>query len=227
MSLLNKLKEKFGQTEPLRERLAGLINKKNDSFFSKETPVTETPEIEVDTPQKLTSKDIKFQESQPGFRGMPYIKKDGDSKFLDEYDFKPTPPTQRITRLEITDPRDATQPDTNQQGVVIDDPKALEVFNTIKSVADEIAPEYTDYLLRLAWYEGRGQANNRLDNGDRGMDRGIFQINDKAFPDVPDEFADDPVKATMWAISLIEEGKQSRWVADKYVRKAKTKIDFE
>jgi len=33
MSLLNKLKEKFGQTEPLQERLAQATNKSNDVYF--------------------------------------------------------------------------------------------------------------------------------------------------------------------------------------------------
>jgi len=34
MSLLNKLKEKFGQTEPLRDRIAQAVNKSNDGFFA-------------------------------------------------------------------------------------------------------------------------------------------------------------------------------------------------
>jgi len=158
---------------------------------------------------------------------MTYVQKNGESKFLDEYDFKPAPNKNRMTRMEITDPRDATQPDTNQQGVVIDDPEQLKVFDTIRSVSDEIAPQYTDYLMRLGWYEGRGNAQNRLDNGEKGVDRGIFQINSKSFPDVPDEFADDPVKATMWAISVIESGNQNnKWTADKYVKNAKTKISY-
>lgn len=177
--------------------------------------------------QGLKKDQIRFQESNPGFRGMPYIQKDGESVFLDEYEYTPPPPRKRITRLKISDPRDATAKPTERQGVVITDPKQLEVANTIKAVADDVAPEYTDYLLRLAWYEGRYNPQNRLDNGERGVDRGIFQINSKAFPDVPDEVADDPVKATLWAISAIEAGKQGRWVADKYVRQANTDIQYE
>ena len=184
------------------------------------------PEAEPEPQRRLTSTDLKFQETQEGFRGMPYVEKDGESKFLDEYDFEPTPNKNQMTRLEITDPRDATADEFSQQGVVIDDPEQLKVFDTIRSVADEIAPEYTDYLMRLAWYEGRGNAQNRLDNGERGVDRGIFQINSKSFPDVPDEFADDPVKATLWAISAIEAGNQDRWVADEYVKNAKTNITY-
>jgi len=184
------------------------------------------PEAESEPQRRLTSTDLKFQETQEGFRGMPYIGEGEDSKFLDEYEFEPTPVTNPITSLQIEDPRDATADEFSQQGVTITDPEQLKVFNTIKSVADEVAPEYTDYLMRLAWYEGRGNAQNRLDNGERGVDRGIFQINSKSFPDVPDEFADDPVKATLWAISAIEAGNQDRWVADEYVKNAKTNITY-
>ena len=184
------------------------------------------PEQETQQERRLKSTDIRFQESQPGFRGMPYIGEGEDSKFLDEYEFEPTPVTNPITSLQIEDPRDATADEFSQQGVTITDPEQLKVFNTIKSVADEVAPEYTDYLMRLAWYEGRGNAQNRLDNGERGVDRGIFQINSKSFPDVPDEFADDPVKSTLWAISAIESGNQEKWRADEYVKNAKTNITY-
>lgn len=182
---------------------------------------------ETEQKPRITKDQLRFQESQEGFRGMPYLElEDGVTKFIDEYEFEARQPTNPITRLEIIDPRDATAPDTERQGVVIEDPEQLKVFNTIKGVADEVAPEYTDYLLRLGWYEGRGNAQNRLDNGERGVDRGIFQINNKAFPDVPDEFADDPAKSTLWAISAIEAGKQDRWVADEYVKNAKTNITY-
>lgn len=207
----------------LKELLNNAINGNTVSYAREEQPAAV---IQAEQSRRLTAADLKFQETQTGFRGMPYVQKNGESKFLDEYDFKPTPNKNRMTRLEITDPRDATQPDTNQQGVVIDDPEQLKVFDTIRSVSNEIAPEYTDYLMRLAWYEGRGNAQNRLHNGEKGVDRGIFQINSKSFPDVPDEFADDPVKATMWAISAIESGNQNKWVADKYVKNAKTKISY-
>lgn len=177
--------------------------------------------------KKLNKNQIKFQESNPGYRGMPYVDTLTGTKFLDEIDYTPPAPKQRITKIEISDPRDATAKPTERQGVVITDPEQLEVANIIKAVADDIAPEYTDYLLRLAWYEGRYNPQNRLDNGERGVDRGIFQINSKSFPDIPDDFADDPVKATLWAISAIEAGKQKRWVADKYVRNARTNISYE
>jgi len=184
------------------------------------------PEAEPETKRRLSPSDIRFQESSEGFRGMPYIGEGEDSQWLDEYEFEPTPVTNPITSLQIEDPRDATADEFSQQGVTITDPEQLKVFNTIKSVADEVAPEYTDYLMRLAWYEGRGNAQNRLDNGERGVDRGIFQINSKSFPDVPDEFADDPVKSTLWAISAIESGNQEKWRADEYVKNAKTNITY-
>lgn len=211
------------------QHLANLMTAQEET----NTPVVQDEPMTPEPPQTppISREQLRFQESSPGYRGMPYIEfEDGTTKFLDEHlneiGYEPPESDNPISRLEIIDPRDENATDTEQQGVVIDDPEQLKTFNTIKSVADQVAPEYSDYLMRLAWYEGRGNPQNRLDNGELGVDRGIFQINNKAFPDVPDEFADDPARATMWAISAIEAGKQDRWVADKYVKNAKTNIGY-
>lgn len=208
-SLGNFLKESFNKPEVVQAQVAAV-------------PVA----VEPVKPQ-VTKEMLKFQDSSPGFRGMSYVENEGKTTFLDEFNYTPPKVKQPIKRIEISDPRDATAPDTAKQGTVIEDPERLALANTIKAVADEVAPEYTDYLLRLAWYEGRygSKTENKNSNG-KGVDRGVFQINTEAFPDVPDEFAQDPVKATLWAISVIESGKQDKWVADQYVKKAKTKISY-
>jgi len=115
--------------------------------------------------------------------------------------------------------------------VTIDDPSKLKVAGTVKAVADQINPNYTNYLLKLANNEGTLNPKARLYNfkdgtssnnaadavhhgGIDSVDRGIFQINDKAFPKITDEMADNPEIATLWAISLIDAGKQNKWVAN-------------
>jgi hypothetical protein len=234
------LRERIMPRGSLREKLAEMqtanstpaVMPKKEPKYSYTRPEPEPPTEPIrwgipgmETKPKITKEQLKFQESSQGYRGMPYLQNNADEPFLDEIDYTPPAVTQPLKRIVIEDPRDAKAKDTEKQGVVIEDPEQLKVFNTIKAVADEVAPEYTDYLLRLAWYEGRGNPTNRNDNGEKGTDRGIFQINNKSFPDVPDEFADDPVKSTLWAISLIEAGKQDKWVANKHVLKSKIKYE--
>lgn len=238
MNLREKL---FGKPVPLVEKLAmttanstnPVLPKKNEFTYTKPEPEIKEPIKfglpEYDTlsqPRKITKEMLKFQDSSPGFRGMSYVEEGDKTTFLDEFDYQAPPVKEPIKRIEIQDPRDATAPDTNKQGVVIEDPERLALANTIKAVADEVAPEYTDYLLRLAWYEGRyGSKTENKNEEEKGVDRGVFQINNKAFPDVPDEFAQDPVKSTLWAISVIESGNQKKWIADPFVKNAK--ISYE
>jgi hypothetical protein len=47
--------------------------------------------------------------------------------------------------------------------------------------------------------EGNGYVTATHVNPDGSIDRGLWQINDKAHPDVTDADAFDPVKATAWA----------------------------
>lgn len=151
--------------------------------------------------------------------GIPYVDEGDKRTRIDEIDFEP-PETKKIKKIVIKDPRDGHSKE-------ITDPEELKVANEIKRVADAVAPEYTDYLLRLGSYEGLMRHDTKNDNGEKGVDRGIFQINNKAFPQIPDEFANDVRKSTLWAIALIEAGKQDKWVADPFVKKAKTDIEYE
>ena len=130
----------------------------------------------------------------------------------------------------ITDPEEGTY--------VIDTPEKLSIANEIKAIADDIAPEYTNYLLKLAQKEGGydRKANRPEDqNPGGGVDRGIFQINSKFFPTVTDEMAQDIKFSVLWAISLIESGNpkkgdgtrtgQEKWIADPAVRRSTISIE--
>lgn len=125
---------------------------------------------------------------------------------------------------------------------VITDPEQLKVAGTIKAIADRVNPDYTNYLLKLGNNEGTLKADARNYNfkdgtastsisdavhhgGVDSVDRGPFQINSKAFPQITDAMADDPSFATLWAISLIDAGKQSKWMAND--KSKKTKVSYE
>jgi hypothetical protein len=213
-----------------------------DSNVGKEARIEVIP-----SPYKAIDKTkIKFQEAT-STDGIPYVENDDGSRVSIKDIRTDFPETKRIKKIKINDKR----PGHSEE---ITDPAKLEVANKIKRVADAVAPEYTDYLLRLAKYEGAYNDKQRLymfndtytnDKGKKvhyssrdpkdaekyggiwSVDRGIFQINSAAFPSISDELADDVEKSTLWAISLIEAGKQDKWYADKYVKKAKTEIEYE
>lgn len=219
-----------------REKLAEQYpDAKNELLY--EIPNEEKPEpkpiiIETISEQKkqstLKKEQLHFQDKNPGYRGMPYVEVDGETMFIDEYDYKPPKATEKIKKIVITDPRDTDGP---YHGVTITDPEQLKLAEQIKAVSDDVAPEYTNYLLKALWYEGRYDKESKNINIDKetgqatSTDHGPFQINDAYHPDVPLEFAQDPVKATLWAISLIEAGKQSYWVADKHIKAADISIE--
>jgi len=117
----------------------------------------------------------------------------------------------------------------NGRSTKITDPKKLAVLNRIKQISDSVNPDYTRYLLKLALAEGDLDPKARLHNtsrkGVRSVDRGIFQINSKAFPQISDAMADDPEFATLWALALIDAGKQEKWMAD--ARAKKLKVEWE
>lgn len=186
----------------------------------KEAQANEGGEAAEAKPQVVITKDnLVFQESGVN-SGIPYVETDAGRKRIDEIDFRP-PVTRPIKRIKINDPREG-------HSFTVDQPEQLEVANQIKAISDAVAPEYTDYLLRLARYEGVYNVKQRnVNRKDGSVDRGIFQINNKYFPEVTDEMADDLTFATLWAIAAIEAGKQNRWVADRYVKKATTAIEYE
>jgi len=166
----------------------------------------------------IQKEDLVFQEATVG-DGLPYIKTDGETKSIkDVYKTYKPEPKREIKPFVVNDPQEGK--------FVVKDPEQLAIANEIAAVADNVAPEYTSYLLRLAAKEGvynREAFRGEKENPGGGNDRGIFQINDKFFPTVTDEMANDVTFSTLWAISLIESGGESggqgqkKWVANEAV----------
>ena len=84
---------------------------------------------------------------------------------------------------------------------------------------DRIAEENgiaTTTLFNLAWSE------SRLDPlEDNGYDRGIVQINRKAWPDITDEMAFDSEFALNWASIAIKEGREDIFVVCSCIKTAR------
>lgn len=143
-----------------------------------------------------------------------------------------------INYIEITD---------GKQTWKIKDKDKLEIANRIKFISDQIKPEWTDYLLKLAEREGiyeqkqrnynykkegqdsiysRKKRQDLIDAGySESIDRGIFQINNKAFPQITDQMADNLDFSILWAISLIDAGKQDKWTSNPWVKSSKIKVE--
>lgn len=167
---------------------------------------------------------IEFSEN-----GLPLVTlQDGATTTLDKLpiDVQASP----LTSLSYQSDK-ILQGDKKEEPIPVTDPVQLQTAGTIKAVADAIAPSYTNYLLKLGLNEGTLKANARNYNfkdgtastsltdaaqhgGVDSVDRGVFQINDKAFPQISDAIADNPKLATLWAISVINAGKQSKWMAN-------------
>ncbi len=197
----------------------------------KEVRIATSPTPLEVKPGSITKDNLVFQESNVG-NGIPYVKKDEKIVPISEVAKTYTPPkvTKPIKKIVITDPEEGQY--------VIDTPEKLAIANQIKAIADDIAPEYTNYLLKLAQKEG-GYDHKAIRPEDQnpggGVDRGIFQINSKFFPTVTDEMAQDIKFSVLWAISLIENGNpkkgdgkrtgQEKWIADEAVRRSTIEIE--
>ncbi len=92
------------------------------------------------------------------------------------------------------------------------------VKERITAVAEENNFKWPDYLLRLADCESKFDAKARNDNGIYGIDRGVFQINNKYHPEVSDEQADDVEFAAQWTMDKINKGQQNLWACNKIIK---------
>jgi len=155
------------------------------------TPVKqESPEIKVD---KIPTP--KFSENKiPTLANTP----------IDKIELPKETPIS-IKSLSITD---------GNQTWNIEGEDKMKIANRIKYITDKINPSYTNYLLKLANFEGVYDDKQTNKNSDGSVDRGIFQINSKAFPQITSEMANDLDFSILWAISLIDAGKQHKWVAN-------------
>lgn len=219
------------------QRMTGFLNSEPIKYDSQSASVinavqAEEPTVEEKTEQPLVfSRDkLKWQEE----KFMPYVETGDGEKFINEFTAKDFPETEPVQPFKIIEAGGSEH--------IINDQEQLGVANQISRVARAVAPEYENYLLRLANFEGvynpkqRNYMFNDTFINDEGkevhyssrnpedaekyggiwsIDRGIFQINDYFFPGIPDEVADDPIQATLWAISAIETGTQKqKWHAN-------------
>ncbi len=84
----------------------------------------------------------------------------------------------------------------------------------IARLAKENNFKWPEYLSRLAFFESsyNPKAINKNKNG--SIDRGIFQWNDKAHPEISDKCAFNIECSTLATMKAINEGHQGWWMAD-------------
>ena len=102
-------------------------------------------------------------------------------------------------------------------------PEQIKVVNRIVELAGDT---YPDYLIRLAWCESRFNPRCKHPNGRYGLDRGLFEINNKYHPEVSDKCAYSVDCSTGWTIKRIKDGQQGIWACDRII-KGKTLQELE
>lgn len=93
----------------------------------------------------------------------------------------------------------------------------ISVEEQIRKIANEANFQWTDYLVRLAKCESRLDPFALNSNGQYGIDRGLFQINNKYHPEVINACAFSIECSTKWTIEMINKGQQGQWACDKIV----------
>lgn len=79
--------------------------------------------------------------------------------------------------------------------------------------------KYQDYLIRLAYCESRhDEFSTQYINNSKGLDRGVFQINDYFHKEVSNECAFNVECATKWTMKMIDAGRQHEWMCDPIIR---------
>jgi hypothetical protein len=89
------------------------------------------------------------------------------------------------------------------------------VEDHIRYLARKYNFQWEDYLVRLADCES---TLNPFALGDNGNSRGLFQIHKGYHPAVSDQCAYDVECATIWAMYMINNGKQGLWTCDKIAK---------
>ena len=84
----------------------------------------------------------------------------------------------------------------------------------IRQIAQEHNFQWPDYLIRLADCESKLNQFALNNNGIHGIDRGIFQINDRYQPQISNECAFDIRCATEFTMEKINQGFQELWMCN-------------
>jgi len=95
---------------------------------------------------------------------------------------------------------------------------SLTVEQRIQNIAKSENFRWPAYLLRLAECESRFDPFAVNNNGRHGVDRGVFQINDKYHPEVSNECAFSVECATRWTMERINAGYQNEWACNSIIK---------
>lgn len=95
------------------------------------------------------------------------------------------------------------------------------VEQQIRSIAKEMNFKWDSYLVRLAKCESSLNPkayNNQNNNPKTSTDRGLFMISDYWHKEISDKCAYDITCSTKFAINLINKGRQSEFICDRYIK---------
>lgn len=128
--------------------------------------------------------------------------------------------SEELVRLELEKKKEVSKPmPTGRAKKGVGEP--VQDTETYKGLAQRLPDESTDKIIKketedkiirpevvaaMLWQESGYQPDARNDGGEKGIDRGIAQINSKSHPDVTDAQADDPEFAIKW---LVDEYKRN------------------
>ncbi len=182
----------------------------NTIFGIKTTEASEISQIDKlqITPKRISK--LNFSEKY-----IPTATIDGKNIPIDKIDMV-LPEKSTIKKIIITKSDGKKEEITNERQLII--------ASKIKAISDRINPKYTNYLIKTAFNESSLGTSTTNVNKNYSTDNGVFQINDKSFPQINKELANDLGFATLWAISLIEAGKQKRWSSNSKSRSSKIEI---
>jgi hypothetical protein len=217
---LNKLQSFTNTAQSYAQNFPDSVLPGGMTTYTKPAPILQ----QQVNPQNIAK--VNFSENY-----MPTIQMQGGQLMpLDKVNLDAT--TTPLSTLSYTQPIGKTPEGTvKTETVPVTDTNKLNTASTIMAVANSINPAYTNYLLKTANNEGAlvpDQRNYNFNDGTAStnpadasqhggiasIDRGVFQINNKAFPQIPDSVADNPKLATLWAIGLIDSGNQSKWASN-------------
>jgi hypothetical protein len=193
--------------------LAALTGAQTASASTEKVNVIQKPGNKLGiAPEKIEAVEYPLE------KNMPTISVDGKKVPIDKVKLAPAQNPSDLKKVVITKP--------NGKKEVITDPKQLAIANRIKDISDQIHPEWTNYLIKLAFHESSlGSSTVNTANTNKTTDRGVFQLNDKAFPIVSDTQAHNLDFATLFAISLISEGRQHKWSANDKAKASKIVLE--
>jgi len=122
---------------------------------------------------------------------------------------------------------EAKAPEARQWGLPVSGDREMSVRERIyEEVKRSNHPEWADYIYKLSYWESikicgeeaETCKNDKGNNPAHSTDRGVLMINDYWHSEISDECAYNIECSVAFTIDMIAQGRQSEWVADKYVK---------